>query len=115
MGISCADNKLTRKTATKGYYTLIGRSTAKSSCIIGHIKDKKTGKVISSANVSIVSYYNVGTITDEQGFYELEVVPGNIQIKVSNIGNSDLKSEVFKVRPKEQLIVNFYLGTFEIN
>ncbi|GGD21260.1 carboxypeptidase-like regulatory domain-containing protein [Flavobacterium orientale] len=111
---SCANNKLTQQTVTKGSYTLLGKREVESASIIGFVKDKKTGNILSSANVSIDCNNVIGVVTDEKGYFALEVVPGNIQIKVSSVGNNDLKTRTIKIKPKEQIQINFYLGTFEI-
>ncbi len=115
LGYSCANNQLTRQTITKGSYSLLRKSEVEDTRIIGLVKEKKTGKILSSANVSIVGHNDIGTVTDKQGYFTLEVFPGDIQIEVSNVGHSDLKTKVIKIKPKEQLEIHFFLRTFEIN
>ena len=115
LGYSCANNKLTRETITKGYLILVSKSEAESSRVIGVVKDKKTGEILSSANLSIEGKSVLGAVTDDKGFYILEVPSGNIQIKVTNVGHSDLITKSIKIKPKEQLEIHFYLGTFEVN
>ncbi|MBP6871375.1 MAG: carboxypeptidase-like regulatory domain-containing protein [Bacteroidales bacterium] len=112
---SCVNNRLTHQAYIKGSYIVVEKNKSVSPRIVGFVKDMKTNQVLPFANVSVEGMKEVGTRSNEQGFFSLEVDPGKIQIKVSSVGNTVLKTKSLRIKPKEMLVIHFYLGTFEIN
>ncbi|MBN8589483.1 MAG: carboxypeptidase-like regulatory domain-containing protein [Rhodothermia bacterium] len=114
IGLSCSNNRFTQQSTIKGTYNVKRRSEATHARITGYVKDKETGKVLSSANISIVGNEKIGTIADKNGFFKLEIYPGCVQISVTNVGNTDLKTKPLKIGVNEQIEIEFYLGTYII-
>ncbi len=54
--------------------------------ISGTVKDKKTGETLIGAAVQLENSNNVGTITNEYGFYSLELPEGSHNIVISYVG-----------------------------
>ncbi len=111
---SCSSNRLSRQTNTLGYYTIVDKSKVEGSYVVGYVKDRRTKNFLSSANITVEGHTELGTITNENGFFKIEVTPSNYQFTASNIGNTDLTTKSIKIRPNEKLEIHFYLGTFEI-
>ncbi len=61
--------------------------------ISGVITDKKTGETLIGAIVSVPSI-NVGTTTNEYGFYSLSLPDGSYTIKVNYIGYAEFTREI---------------------
>lgn len=68
---------------------------AQSGTISGKITDAKTGEPIIGANVIVLQNQNLGTATNEMGFFIIKASPGAYSLKISCIGYSTLiKSDV---------------------
>lgn len=61
--------------------------------LTGFITNAKTGKPISNVAI-VVKETNIGTVTDEAGYYELELTAGLNLIEASSLGIQNIKKNV---------------------
>ncbi len=58
--------------------------------ISGIVKDKKTGETLIGASVLLVDSENIGTTTNEYGFYSIQVPKGSQKLMYSYVGYNSL-------------------------
>src|SRR5690606_9803564 len=80
----------------------------KKGIILGNIKDKNTQELAVGASV-VIEGSNLGTTTDENGNYKLEIPVGTYNLKVSYIGYASQTKYNIIVGSGNAQTVNFEL------
>ena len=78
--------------------------------LYGYVYDDKTQETLIGAN--IIASNGSGTVTDLNGYYELNLPKGQIEISISYVGYDQLKKKLLLSVKTEQ---NFYLNTQILN
>ncbi len=78
--------------------------------LYGYVYDDKTQETLIGAN--IIASNGTGTVTDLNGYYELNLPKGQIEISISYVGYDQLKKKLLLSVKTEQ---NFYLNTQILN
>ena len=81
--------------------------------VSGTIKDKKTGETLIGASVQLKNFLNVGAVTNEYGFYSLQIPNGKQEVIFSYLGYNTivaklemLKSTVFDVSMDDSVVLD---------
>jgi TonB-dependent receptor len=82
-----------------GFISLI--TWAQNGTIRGTVIEEATGESIIGASVLVVNKPGVGSVTDLDGAFSIDVEPGTYEIKVSFIGLQTLTISDVKVEPKK--------------
>jgi hypothetical protein len=61
--------------------------------ISGKVTDSKSGKVLENASI-FESSSNIGTITNEKGFFKLELPKGELKITITDDGFRDFAQQI---------------------
>lgn len=75
------------------FFSLSGMSYAQQSKLYGTITDAETNSPLLSVTVQVVGT-TVGTTTNLDGYYELELAPGNYTIAYSYIGFETIEKQI---------------------
>ncbi len=81
---------------------------AQNSGIRGIITDSSTGETIPLVNIIKVGT-TIGTNSDDEGYYELELVPGNHELKFSSLAYVDSVISI-KINPNEFMSLDIRLS-----
>lgn len=57
--------------------------------ISGYVKDSTSGERLIRATITVKNHSNIGTLSNEYGFYSLTLPPGNYTLSVSSIGYAE--------------------------
>jgi hypothetical protein len=111
--VSCGPYRKTKNGyKIKGKTEIIFNGTDKSlneKCLIsGFVHSRDTKDFPISAKVKVGEYE---TETDENGYFNLIVEPGNYKISTNYIGNNEEKIENVELKKNTRLIIMFELGT----
>ena len=95
----------------KGNYKItkvekVNNNTSKLVCIV---YDKETGALLPNAVVQ-VNELNIGGFTKEDGTLELDIPAGKYTIKVTNLGNTDMKTSFIRFVSNTKTEIKFNLG-----
>lgn len=71
--------------ATVSEIGIQGSATGKTATLAGHLRDSKTGEPVIGASVYIETP-NIGTTTDQFGYYSLALPVGRHELKIRGIG-----------------------------
>ena len=85
---------------------------AQTGTISGTIKDAETGETLIGANVLIKA--GVGTVTDYNGKFSLQVDPGQYNLTISYVGYKTINKKV-EVAAGKTVILNANLKTITLN
>jgi hypothetical protein len=110
--LSCSNN-IYKKTL-KGNYELINKTinnnlSQNQAELFGVVKDMSSGNIIDGAIISMDGL-ELGSISNDDGFFFLIIPSGNYNIIVQSVGNSELRTRKIRLKEKESVELNFYLG-----
>jgi hypothetical protein len=81
--------------------------------VTGYVIDRRTGEYLS-ANINVVDT-TIGTTSNDRGYFEVLLPPGDFRFSVSHIGNTTLVTKQIDIPEKSVTEIFFYLGTTIIN
>lgn len=85
---------------------LIGANLNAQILLQGYIYDDNTSETLIGAN--IVTSNGTGTVSDYNGYYEISLPKGEVEITVSYVGYQEIKKKLILTKNTEY---NFYLNT----
>jgi hypothetical protein len=96
----------------KGKYCLNPPSNSgqEHTKVAGYVIDRRTGEFLS-ALVNVVATTTISTTSNEQGYFELVVLPGAFRVKVIHPGNAPLTTKPLHAPDNSRTEMVFYLGT----
>lgn len=89
------------------------QANAQKALVTGKIIDENTGETLIGASIAIESL-NIGTITNENGEFELKVPVGTYKISVSYLGY-DIKNQEIEINKKTNLDFKFKKSDISID
>lgn len=79
--------------------------------IFGYLSDDASGEVLIGANI-FIEELNIGTVTNEYGYYNFQTPQKEITITFSYVGYENIQKKMF---PKGDTIVNLGLRSFSLS
>lgn len=88
--------------------------------VSGTIKDKKTGETLIGASISLQNTSSIGTVTNEYGFYSLQLPKGTQNVVISYVGYNTfivtvnmVKSTILDAEMDDSVLLNEVVITAE--
>jgi hypothetical protein len=87
------------------------RSLGEKSIIEGIVYSRMDSVFLEYANITIDRKSRIGTTSNQKGYFEKEIDPGNYLVECFYIGHNLAKTKEIKVQRGNRIFIIFELGT----